>query len=168
MAHEVAVHLKKDLIPIEEEIPRVFHPFRDDFTLVIKGIGIVDVAFFGLKFGAVTHDVSLYECIIDDIIELLDMIRLGGVDMIGDGSFFPTRFHRVVHFGMEIAYVVEITHHLGGRVVGFVHIVIYRCLTESLVQPSPHLAIGTSLRLVVNPNGKIGLKGVLVRLEGDI
>ena len=168
MVHEVAVHLKIDVIAIKEEIPRVFHPIRDDFALVVKGIGIVDVTFFGLKSGTITHDIAINERIIDDIVEFVDVIRLGGVNMIGDGGSFSPRFHRVVHFGMEIAYVVEITHHLGGRIVGSFHIVIYRCLAKGLVHPSPYLAIGFSLRLVVDPSGHVGLEGVLIGLEGDV
>ena len=88
--------------------------------------------------------------------------------MIGDGGSFSFRFHRVVHFGIEIAYIVEITRHLGRRIVGSFHIVIYRCFTEILIHPSPHLAIGFLLRLVVDPGGHIGLEGILVRLEGDV
>ena len=168
MVHEVAVYLIIDVIAIKEEIPRVFHPIRDDFTLVVKGIGIVDVTFFGFKSGTITHDISINERIIDDIVEFVDVIGLGWVNVISDGGSFSLRFHRVVHFGIEIAYVVEVTHHLGGRIVGSSHIVIYGCPAESFVHPCPKLAVGFLLRLIVNPGGHVGLEGVFIGFESNI
>ena len=71
------------------------------------------------------------------------------------------------HLGVEISDVVQITHHLLGRIVGTVRVVIDRLLAESLVHPCPKLALGTSFPLVVNPCGYVGLEGLTIGSQRD-
>ena len=136
--------------------------------MVVKEKAIVDVTNFGFKFFTVAHDVPLDERVVDDIVELVDVIGPCGVYMVSDDDFFSRRIHRMVHLGMEIAYVVEITHHLSRRILGFFHVVIDGCPAEFLVHPSPNFAVGSLLRLVINPSGYVGLETSLIRFEGDI
>ena len=142
MVHVIAVHLKKDIIAAEVKISRVFHPLGDRVAHIVKRIGIVDVPFIDLKFGAVTHDIAPNQRVIDDIFDVVDLIRFGGVDMIGDFCPFASLFHRVGYFGMEIAYIVDVAHHLIGRIVGFYRVIIDGFPAESLIKPFPGLALG--------------------------
>ena len=72
------------------------------------------------------------------------------------------------HLGMEIAYVVDMAHHLIGRVVGFCRVVVNRFPTEFFVEPFPSFAVGLPLGFVVNPIGHLGLESAFVWLKGDI
>ena len=143
MVHEIAVHLKIDVVTVEIIIPRVFHPFGDDIAHIVKGIGIVDVPFVEIEFGTVAHDVAPDEGVVDDILDVVDRIGLGGVDVVGDFGPFLSGFHCVGHFGVKITHIVQITHHLGGRVFGTYWVVINGFPTEFFVGPLPNLALGS-------------------------
>ena len=71
------------------------------------------------------------------------------------------------HLGVKIADVVQITHHLLGRIVDTGRVVIDWLLAESLVHPCPKLAFGMSFPMVVNPCGHVGLEGLPIRFQRD-
>ena len=168
MVHEIAVHLKEDVIAAEIEVSRVFHPLGDGFAYAVERIGIVDVSFLNLELSTITHDVAPNEGVVDDKFDIVDFIRFGGVDMIGDFCPLSSIFHRVGYLGMEIAYVVNVTHHLIGRIVGICRVILDGFPAEFLIQPFPGLAVGFLLRFVINPIGYFGLEGFFIRLEGDV
>ncbi len=69
---------------------------------------------------------------------------------------------------MEIAHIVDVTHHLIGRIVGLCCTIIDGFPAQFLVEPFPCLAVGIPLRFVINPIGQLGLEGAFIRLEGDV
>ena len=129
----IAVHFEKDVIAVEKVVPWVFHPLSDDFAHIVEGIGIIDIPFVDIEFDTVAHDVAPNQGVVDYILDVVDGIRVGRVDVVSYFRSFTSGFHRVGHFGMEIADIVEIKHHLCGRIVGTCRIIINGLSSESVV-----------------------------------
>ena len=166
--HEVAVDLEVNVVGAEKIVARVFHSLGDDLAYIVESVGVVDVPFLKLEFGTVAHDVAPDEGVVNDVCNLVVGIGLTGIDVPGDSGPFPSGSLRVRHCGMEIAHIIEITHHLGGRFVGLCLVVISGFATEFLIGPFPKLAFGLTFPFVINPIGDSGLEGLFEGLEGDV
>ena len=170
MVHEVAVHFIEDVVAVKIVEPGIFHPFGDEIALVVHGVGVVDVAFLDGKFRAVAHDVRCYQAVFNDMAYLVDAIRFGGVDVIGDPDkpFSFLGLHVMRDFGVEIPDIVEVACHLNGGIVGLRLVVIDGLFAEVFVEPFPNRAFWMALLHVVKPEWNVGLESAFVRFERDV
>lgn len=169
MVHEVAVYFIIDVVAVEIVIARVLQALRDDVSLLVEGVGIVYVSSLERESGTVAHDVAIGERIVNGIIYLADIIRLIRIDVVcHQGSFpFLPQFYGMGHLGIEIADVVEMSHHLIGRSFGTDRVIIDRLLAQGFIHPSPKLALLTTFPFVINPCGKVGLESLPIGLQRD-